>query len=347
MTTTLADTVGHAAGADAGILSMPGLKRGMGEAVGNTPLVRLGALSEELGAEVYVKYEGANPGGSIKDRAAKNMIDEAEAAGIIKRGESVLIEPTSGNTGIGIALIGADRGYRVILTMPESMSAERRMLLAAYGAELVLTPAAQGMAGAVAEAERLERETPGGWIVGQFTNPANPAAHEKTTGPEIEAALGGAPDYFVAAAGTGGTVSGVAHYFNGRDAVHGGLAAMVGHKTKIFTVEPAESPIISQKLAGEPLTPAPHGIQGIGANFVPEALDLAVLDGVIHVTTDEAMAEAASLAKTYGLLAGVSSGANIAAVRKLAAEHPETRGKVIVTVAVDTGERYLSTGLYK
>lgn len=320
--------------------------RGMGDAVGDTPLVRLGALSDELGAEIYIKYEGANPGGSIKDRAAKNMVDEAESAGIIERGKSVLIEPTSGNTGIGIALIGADRGYRVVLTMPESMSAERRALLSAFGAELVLTPAAEGMAGAVAEAKRLEEQIPGGWIVGQFENPANPAAHEKTTGPEIERALGGAPDYFVAAAGTGGTVSGVAHYFNGRTPARGGLAAMVGHTTKVFAVEPAESPLIAQTLAGEELAPAPHGIQGIGANFVPAALDLSALDGVLAVSTEEAYAQARELAGSYGLLCGISSGANVAAVRKLVAARPETRGKTIVTVAVDTGERYLSCGLY-
>ncbi len=320
--------------------------RGMGEAVGDTPLVFLEALSDELGARVYIKYEGANPGGSIKDRAAKNMIDEAEEAGIIERGRSVLIEPTSGNTGIGIALIGADRGYRVVLTMPESMSAERRALLSAFGAELVLTPAADGMAGAVAEAQRLEAQTPGGWIVGQFDNPANPAAHEKTTGPEIERALGAAPDYFVAAAGTGGTVSGVAHYFNGHIPVRGGLAAMVGHTTQIFAVEPAESPLIAQTLAGEELVPGAHGIQGIGANFVPASLDLAALDGVIAVSTEEAYAQARELARAYGLLCGISSGANVAAVRKLVEQHPEARGKTIVTVAVDTGERYLSCGLY-
>lgn len=184
--------------------------------IGATPLIKLERLSEEIGATVYVKFEASNPGGSIKDRAAMNMIDAAEARGEIAPGRSVLVEPTSGNTGIGIAMIGAARGYDVVLTMPESMSKERRMLLAAYGARLVLTPAAEGMAGAVAEAERIERETPGAWIVGQFTNPDNPAAHEKTTGPEIKKALGGVnPDYVVAAAGTGGTISGVAHFFNG------------------------------------------------------------------------------------------------------------------------------------
>ena len=224
--------------------------------IGATPLIKLERLSEELGATVYVKFEASNPGGSIKDRAAMNMIDAAEARGEIASGRSVLVEPTSGNTGIGIAMIGAARGYDVVLTMPESMSKERRMLLAAYGAKLVLTPAAEGMAGAVAEAERIERDTPGAWIVGQFTNPDNPAAHEKTTGPEIKKALGGVnPDYVVAAAGTGGTVSGVAHFFNGHGKFRpGGLVDLVGERVRIYAVEPDESPLISQALAGEERT---------------------------------------------------------------------------------------------
>lgn len=323
-------------------------------AIGATPLIRLEKLSAEVGASVYVKYEAANPGGSIKDRAARNMIDAAEERGDIRPGESVLVEPTSGNTGIGIAMIGAARGYRVILTMPESMSVERRKLLAAYGAELVLTPASKGMAGAVAEAGRIEREVEGAWIVGQFTNPDNPAAHELTTGPEIERALGHAPDYVVSAAGTGGTVSGVAHYFNGAApagglagaSAAGSLAQRVGNRVKIWAVEPAESPIIGQALAGEELTPAPHGIQGIGANFIPETLDLGALDGVIRVTTQEALEAARFMATKEALLVGISSGANAAAVRKLVEEHPEAKGKDIVTFAVDTGERYLSTSLF-
>ena len=317
--------------------------------IGATPLIKLERLSEEIGATVYVKFEASNPGGSIKDRAAMNMIDAAEARGEIAPGRSVLVEPTSGNTGIGIAMIGAARGYDVVLTMPESMSKERRMLLAAYGAKLVLTPAAEGMAGAVAEAERIERETPGAWIVGQFTNPDNPAAHEKTTGPEIKKALGGVnPDYVVAAAGTGGTISGVAHFFNGhRKFRPGGLVDLVGERVRIYAVEPDESPLTSQSLAGEELTPAPHGIQGIGANFVPETLDLDVLDGALRVTTEEAYEQARYMANVEALLVGISSGANIAGVRKLIEQHPEAKGSTIVTFAVDTGERYLSTPLFE
>ena len=317
--------------------------------IGATPLIKLERLSEEIGATVYVKFEASNPGGSIKDRAAMNMIDAAEARGEIAPGRSVLVEPTSGNTGIGIAMIGAARGYDVVLTMPESMSKERRMLLAAYGAKLVLTPAAEGMAGAVAEAERIERETPGALIVGQFTNPDNPAAHEKTTGPEIKKALGGVnPDYVVAAAGTGGTISGVAHFFNGHGKFRpGGLVDLVGERVRIYAVEPDESPLISQSLAGEELTPAPHGIQGIGANFVPETLDLDVLDGALRVTTEEAYEQARYMANVEALLVGISSGANIAGVRKLIEQHPEAKGSTIVTFAVDTGERYLSTPLFE
>ena len=317
--------------------------------IGATPLIKLERLSEEIGATVYVKFEASNPGGSIKDRAAMNMIDAAEARGEIAPGRSVLVEPTSGNTGIGIAMIGAARGYDVVLTMPESMSKERRMLLAAYGAKLVLTPAAEGMAGAVAEAERIERETPGAWIVGQFTNPDNPAAHEKTTGPEIKKALGGVnPDYVVAAAGTGGTISGVAHFFNGHGKFRpGGLVDLVGERVRIYAVEPDESPLISQSLAGEELTPAPHGIQGIGANFVPETLDLDVLDGALRVTTEEAYEQARYMANVEALLVGISSGANIAGARKLIEQHPEAKGSTIVTFAVDTGERYLSTPLFE
>ena len=311
-------------------------------AIGGTPLIKLDKLSAEVGANVYVKYEAANPGGSIKDRAARSMIDAAVARGEISPGKSVLVEPTSGNTGIGIAMLGAARGYRVILAMPESMSIERRKLLAVYGAELVLTPAAQGMAGAVAEAERIERETPGAWIVGQFTNPDNPAAHERTTGPEILKDLGHAPDYVLAAAGTGGTVSGVAHFFNGNKT---SKAASERH-VSIYTAEPAESPIIGQALAGEELTPGSHGIQGIGANFIPDTLDLEALDGAIRVPTSDALDAARWLAAHEALLVGISSGANIAAVRKLVAEHPEAAGKDIVTFAVDTGERYLSTKLF-
>lgn len=304
--------------------------------IGGTDLVRLARLSEETGAEVYAKYEASNPGASIKDRAALSMIDRAEQAGKIAPGKSTLVEPTSGNTGIAIAMIGAARGYDVVIVMPESMSRERRVLMAAYGARLVLTPAAEGMAGAVAAAEKIEAQTPGAWIVGQFDNPDNPLAHELTTAPEIESALGAAPDYVVAGAGTGGTISGCAHYF-----------AKKGASTRCFAVEPAESPIIGQALAGEQPTPGPHGIQGIGANFLPGNLDLSAIAGAIQVPTSEALEAARQLPRTEGLLAGISSGANVAAVRRLVAEHPEAKGSVIVTFVVDTGERYLSTALFE
>lgn len=303
--------------------------------VGATPLVRLDGLSEEIGAEVYVKYEAANPGGSIKDRAARSMVDRAEERGDIAPGRTTIVEPTSGNTGVALAMIGAARGYDVVLTMPESMSRERRMLLAAYGARLVLTPAAEGMAGAVAEAERIAATSADAWIPDQFGNPDNPLAHELTTGPEIAEQLGRFPDYVVAGAGTGGTISGTAHYLR-----------KAGALTRFYAVEPAESPIIGQTLAGEPITPAAHGIQGIGANFVPAALDLGVLDGALAVPTADAYAEARLLAQREGLLVGISSGANAAGVRKLVSERPEARGATIVTFAVDTGERYLSTPLF-
>lgn len=303
--------------------------------VGATPLVRLTKVSEEVGAEVYVKYEAANPGGSIKDRAARCMVDRAEARGDIVPGKTLIVEPTSGNTGVALAMIGAARGYEVVLTMPESMSRERRMLLAAYGARLVLTPAAEGMAGAVAEAQRIASESPDAWIPDQFGNPDNPLAHELSTGPEIVDQMGGFPDYVLAGAGTGGTISGTAHHLR-----------KAGAPTRFYAIEPAESPIIGQTLAGEPTVPAAHGIQGIGANFVPAALDLDVLDGAIAVATADAYAEAHLLAQREGLLVGISSGANIAGVRKLVAEHPEARGTAIVTFAVDTGERYLSTPLF-
>jgi cysteine synthase A len=303
--------------------------------IGDTPLVHLESISKETGAHVYAKYEAANPGASIKDRAARCMIEHAEQRGDIVPGKSVLIEPTSGNTGIGIAMIGAARGYRVILTMPESMSRERRALAAAYGAELLLTPASEGMKGAVAKAAELEKTIEGGWIVGQFTNPDNPLAHELSTAPEIMAALGGFPDYVLAGAGTGGTITGCAHFF-----------AKKGAPTRCFAIEPAESPIIGQALAGEQLVPGPHGIQGIGANFIPDILDLKALSGVIQVPTSAALVEARACTRSEGLLIGISSGANLAGVRAFVEEHPEAQGTTIVTFAVDTGERYLSTALF-
>lgn len=303
--------------------------------IGRTPLILLRNFSEQVGARVLVKYEAANPGASLKDRAALCMINRAEREGIIAPSRSVLIEPTSGNTGIAIAMIGAVRGYRVILVMPESMSVERRKLAAAYGAEIVLTPAAAGMAGSVVKAQELCDSFHSGWIVGQFTNPNNPLAHELTTGPEIYDQLGFDPDYVLAGVGTGGTISGCGHYFANKHA-----------RTKCYAVEPSESPIISQALAGEELTPHAHGIQGIGANFIPDTLDLGVLAGSIPVCTDDAIAAARSAARDEGLMVGISTGANLAAVIDLIENDRDARGATIVTFAVDTGERYLSTDLY-
>jgi cysteine synthase len=306
------------------------------DTIGHTPVVPLRRLGEGLGATVLVKLESRNPGGSIKDRIGLAMIGDAEERGLLTPGESVIVEPTSGNTGIALALVGAERGYRVILTMPESMSVERRKLLAAYGAELVLTPREKGMKGAVEEAERVAAETPGAWIAGQFDNPANPAIHYATTGPEVHAAVGdrrlGA---FVAGVGTGGTITGGGRYL--KEHRPGTLA---------IAVEPAESPIITQRRAGEDLTPGPHLIQGIGANFIPTVLDVDLLDEVITIDADTAIAMARRVAAEEGLLVGISSGANIAAALQVAAR-PELAGTAIVTVAPSTGERYLSTKLWE
>ena len=306
------------------------------QTIGDTPLVYLNRLGEGLPGIVAVKLESRNPGGSVKDRIGRSMLDEAEARGIITRGESVIIEPTSGNTGIALAMLGASRGYRVILTMPESMSLERRKLLKAYGAELVLTDKSKGMKGAVDAANELAETTPNSWIAGQFDNPANPKAHYETTGPEIEAAIGGLIfGALVAGVGTGGTITGAGRYLKER--FPGSLA---------IAVEPDESPIITQKLAGEELTPGPHLIQGIGANFLPTVLDLEVLDGVERVSGEEAIAIARRLAAEEGLLVGISTGANVAAALRIAAR-PESAGKVIITVAPSTGERYLTTKLWE
>ena len=315
---------------------MSGIKTAIDSTIGGTSIVYLNRLGLGLPGTVAVKMESHNPGGSVKDRIGRGMIDDAERKGHITPGVSVIVEPTSGNTGIALAMIGAARGYRVILTMPESMSIERRKLLRAYGAELVLTPKERGMAGAVEEAERIVEETADAWLAGQFVNPANPAAHYETTGPEIEADLGDAQlGAFVAGVGTGGTITGVGRYLKEH---FPGVKAVV--------VEPAESPIISQKLAGEDLTPGPHMIQGIGANFIPDVLDLGVIDEVQHVTSDDAIATARRMAEEEGLLVGISSGANVTAALRLAAL-PEYQGKVIVTVAPSTGERYLSTKLWE
>lgn len=306
------------------------------QTIGNTPLVRLDKLSAELGHNIYLKYEATNPGASIKDRAALSMIDHAEAAGTITPGAATLVEPTSGNTGIALALIGASRGYKVVLVMPESMSHERRSLLKMYGADLVLTPASAGMKGAVEQAEAIVAEAPDAWLVGQFDNPNNPLAHEQHTAPEIETTLGQAPDYVIAGVGTGATLSGTAHYFKTQKAA-----------TQFYAVEPAESPLISQAIDGAALEPGKHGIQGIGANFIPGNLDLTIVGGAIPVTTQEAIEQARYLASEEGILVGISSGANIAAVRRFAAEHQTTTGKTIVTFAPDTGERYISTDLFE
>jgi cysteine synthase len=304
--------------------------------IGRTPLVRLARLDDGLPGRVYVKQESRNPGGSVKDRIGWAMIEDAEERGLITPGKSVIVEPTSGNTGIALALVGAARGYRVVLTMPESFSIERRKLLAAFGAELVLTDRALGMQGAVDRAAELTAEIADAFMPGQFDNPANPRIHYRTTGPEIDAALGDEQLYaLVAGVGTGGTISGAGRFL--KEARPGTLA---------IAVEPAESPIIGQTLAGEPLTPAPHAIQGIGANFIPKTLDLSVLDGVERVDGPSAIAAARRMAADEGLLVGISSGANLVAALRLASR-PESAGKAVVTVAPSTGERYLSTPLWE
>ncbi len=300
------------------------------EAIGRTPLVRLGRYDEAahtLGT-IFAKVEAFNPGGSVKDRVALNMINTAEKAGILHPGGTI-IEPTSGNTGVGLALVGAARGYKVILTMPDTMSVERRKLLAGLGAKIILTPGATGMKGAIAEAERLRDETPGAVILGQFVNPANPAVHYATTGPEIWEALDGHVDVFVAGVGTGGTVSGVGRYLKEKNpAVH------------IVAVEPTDSPVLS---GGKP---GPHKLQGIGAGFIPDTYDANVVDEIITVTTDEAFEAARRLAHTQGILVGISSGAALHAATTIA-RRPEEEGKNIVVLLPDTGERYLSTPLFE
>lgn len=302
---------------------------GVPELIGSTPLLRAVRIEEKyhLDARILLKLECFNPAGSAKDRIALAMIEDAEKSGRLAPGGTV-IEPTSGNTGIGLASVAASRGYRVVLTMPETMSVERRKLLAAYGAELVLTPGAEGMNGAVKRAEELANEIPGAVIAGQFSNPANPNVHYMTTGPEIWEACDGEADVFVACVGTGGTFSGVSRFLKEKD-------------PKIFTVavEPSESPLITEGRAG------PHGIQGIGANFIPENFDRTLADEVLTVTTDEAYRLGKEAARLEGILLGISSGAALCAAVKLA-ERPENKGKTIVAVMPDTGERYLSTGMF-
>ncbi|WP_080802744.1 cysteine synthase A [Arabiibacter massiliensis] len=299
------------------------------ELIGNTPLVELANYEKNHGlkARIVGKVESFNPAGSVKDRIAKAMIDDALARGVIDEG-AVLIEPTSGNTGIGLAAIAAARGMRLIIAMPETMSVERRNLMRAYGAELVLTDGAKGMAGAIARAEELAAEIPGSFIVGQFTNPANPAVHEATTGPEIWEAAGGEVDVFVAGVGTGGTLSGTGRYLK-----------RMNPQVRVVAVEPETSPVLSEGRAGA------HKIQGIGAGFVPETLDAEVYDEVIAVADEDAFAAGRELATKEGLLVGISSGAAVAAARQLA-ERPENAGKTIVTILPDTGERYLTTAMF-
>ncbi len=297
--------------------------------IGGTPILKLNnyiALNE-LPANIYAKLEYFNPAGSVKDRIAKAMIDDAEAKGALKPG-AVIIEPTSGNTGIGLAAVAASKGYRIILTMPETMSVERRNLLKAYGAELVLTDGAKGMKGAIAKAEELAQQIEGGFIPSQFTNNANPTAHFNTTGPEIWEDTDGKVDIFVAGVGTGGTVSGVGKYLKSKNP-----------DVKVVAVEPAGSPVLSKGVAG------PHKIQGIGAGFVPETLDTKVYDEIITVENEDAFATGRTLARKEGLLVGISSGAAVFAASQLA-KRPENKGKNIVVLLPDTGDRYLSTPMF-
>ena len=299
------------------------------ELIGNTPLLELGNYEQAHGlhATILAKLEYFNPAGSVKDRIAKAMLDDAEAKGKLKKG-SVIIEPTSGNTGIGLASVAAARGYRIIITMPETMSVERRTLLKAYGAELVLTEGAKGMKGAIAKAEELAKEIPNSFIPGQFVNPANPAVHYRTTGPEIWRDTDGKVDIFVAGVGTGGTLTGVGRYLKEQNP-----------NVKIVAVEPATSPVLSKGVAGA------HKIQGIGAGFVPDTLDTKVYDEIIPVENEDAFAAGREIARREGVLVGISSGAALHAATVLA-KRPENKDKIIVALMPDTGDRYLSTALF-
>ena len=297
--------------------------------IGNTPLLELGNYEKKHGLEarLLAKLEYFNPAGSIKDRIAMAMLDDAEAKGLLKPGD-VIIEPTSGNTGIGLAAVGAARGYTVVLTMPETMSVERRNLLKAYGAQVVLTDGSKGMKGAIAKAQELADSTPGSFIPGQFTNPANPEIHRRTTGPEIWRDTEGKVDIFVSGVGTGGTITGVGEYLKAQNP-----------DVRVVAVEPASSPVLSEGRSG------PHKIQGIGAGFVPDTLNTAVYDEIIAVENEDAFAIGREVARTDGILVGISSGAALYAATQLA-QRPENRGKVIVALLPDTGDRYLSTPLF-
>ncbi len=308
---------------------MSKIYKGTTELIGNTPLVEVVNIEKELGLEatVLVKLEYLNPAGSVKDRIAKAMIEDAEAKGFLKEG-SVIIEPTSGNTGIGLAAIAASKGYRIILTMPETMSVERRNILKAYGAEIVLTEGAKGMKGAIAKANELAEEIEGGFIPGQFVNPANPAIHRATTGPEIWNDTDGKVDIFIAGVGTGGTVTGVGEYLKSQNS-----------DVKVVALEPEDSPVLSEGKAGA------HKIQGIGAGFVPDVLNTGVYDEIFKASNDDAFATAKLLAKKEGISVGISSGAALFGAIQLA-KKPENKGKVIVALLPDSGDRYYSTPLF-